>query len=33
MPLKILTPEKIMQTNGASNEHKHFEIKRFSTLK
>jgi len=32
MPLKIVTPEKITQTSGANSEHKHNEIKHFSTL-
>ena len=28
MPLKVLTPEKIMQTSGANSEHNHSEIER-----
>ena len=31
-PLKNVTQEKITQTSGANSEHKHSEIKLFSTL-
>jgi len=30
--IKILTQEKIIQTNGANSEHKHSEIECFLTL-
>ena len=32
MLLKILMQKKIMQTSSANSEHKHSEIKRFSTI-
>jgi len=32
MPLKILTPKKVMQTSSANSEHKHSATEHFSTL-